>query len=169
MHSALRTRTARRHTLSPIAQLDELLSEQGVIPSHFFGKRPCFPILAQVLGLFDLWHADASSQQVFAQNGTTAEGAQGHVAGRNAAERVVLQCARLGWSVDDVNELALGCAIPIREAIRQCQLSNIELWPKAAYALLGRTDQLTMLSGPTPGRKREVRALLLICLARAPD
>ena len=131
----MRTRLVRSDPFSPFQALQDRIQGYGIEPSHFFGIRETFSVLRQVLQIYDLWHAPADA----------------HDMGSTPAERIVLQCAAFGWTPEDIAELALGLALPIREAIRQCQLKTPELWPKAAYVLLGRTDQTVLLS---PGQKR---------------
>lgn len=130
LHVALRTRLVRFDPTSPIQALDDLVASYGIESSHLFGRRRPLATLRQVLQIYDLWHAPAEAQKP----------------GNTPAERIVLQCATFGWTPDDITELATGPAMPIREAIRQCQLKTPELWPKEAYVLLGRYDQTVLLS-----------------------
>jgi hypothetical protein len=98
--------------------------------------------MSKLLKLYDCWHAEDISIAT---------------SSASPAERVVLLCASFGWTVEDMGEIALGPALPIREAIRQCQLQSPELWPKAAYALLARADQIAMMDGPL-GHKSNARS-----------
>lgn len=98
--------------------------------------------MSKLLRLYDCWHADETISDA---------------PPTSSAERLVLLCASFGWTAEDINEISLGPALPIREAIRQCQLLSPELWPKAAYALLARADQIAMVEGPLEPKK-DVRA-----------
>lgn len=137
VYASLRTRLVRTEPHSPVQTLEDLLQGYGIEASHFYSRRTPFPTIRQVLRVYDLWHAPTASGL-----------------GKSPAERIVLQCAAFGWTPEDVAELALGPALPLREAVRQCQFKAPELWPKAAYVLLGRTDQTVLLG---KGRRKEVR------------
>jgi hypothetical protein len=80
-------------------------------------------------------------------------------------EQLVLTCANEGMTYDDLACLTAAVAIPLREAIRHCQSHIPTAWPKRAYALMDRADQMATTKGPAIGRRREVRisAYVLYC------
>ncbi|KAL6068526.1 Anaphase-promoting complex subunit 1 [Balamuthia mandrillaris] len=56
-------------------------------------------------------------------------------------QRVVLSMAHEGFTLEQLNNLPFGVAVPLRDAIQQCRAGNIPTgWPVAAYHLLGRND-----------------------------
>jgi hypothetical protein len=99
----------------------------------------CFKALREVLSIYQLFQRDS-----------LLEGAT------NVSENILLTCAARGMTSEDLNSLMPAVALPIREALRQCQLHVASTWPKRAYALLDRADQMAMKKGPTSGRRREV-------------
>eukprot|EP01133_Synstelium_polycarpum_P002635 gene2635-3039_t len=56
------------------------------------------------------------------------------------SERIVLCMTSLGVTLDDLNALSFGLALPLREAIKQCRESPPLNWPIAAYTLISRQD-----------------------------
>lgn len=134
LHKALFTKLqgGRASLLDPVSQIKHLqdalaasVTEVDSAPGFFFGKRPRYPITTALLSLYGHWHDDSSEQP--------------------ASERIVLELASMGWTTQDIDALAVGPALPIREAIRQCQLASPSGWPQAAYALLQRPDQVAQL------------------------
>ncbi|GJN93756.1 hypothetical protein Rhopal_006813-T1 [Rhodotorula paludigena] len=65
-----------------------------------------------------------------------------------------------GWSASTLAELSFGAALPLREAVRMCQLDAPEGWPKAAYELIGRPDLARQVdaAAATPVRGETVPA-----------
>lgn len=59
-------------------------------------------------------------------------------------ENAVRAMMAFRWSLRDVEELAVGVASPIREALRACQLCPPGDWPTEAYILVGRSDLARM-------------------------
>ena len=72
---------------------------------------------------------------------------------------------KLSFTLDDVDDLPFGIAIPIREALRICQMNPPSAWPLAAYELLGRKDLAKMAvlddDGPLPEKVSESLELQL--------
>lgn len=60
------------------------------------------------------------------------------------SEMAVQAMLAFRWSLREVEELAIGVASPIREALRTCQLSPPGDWPTEAYILVGRGDLARM-------------------------
>lgn len=64
-------------------------------------------------------------------------------AGLTASRRTaaaVLDIDSKGWTIEEIDGLAFGVTLPLREAIRLCQLEAPEGWPARAYHLIGRPD-----------------------------
>lgn len=80
----------------------------------------------------------------------------------NQLEQLVLNCANAGMTYDDLNGLSAPVSIPLREAVKYCQSHIPVSWPKQAYALLDRADQMATTEGPAIGRRREVCLLSFI-------
>ncbi|KZV91613.1 hypothetical protein EXIGLDRAFT_675922 [Exidia glandulosa HHB12029] len=76
------------------------------------------------------------------------------------AEHVVRAMLAFRWSLRDVEELAVGIASPVREALRACQLCPPSDWPTEAYVLVGRPD---------PARMSEVRPVLFQADSAPPE
>lgn len=110
----------------------------GVDANNVFGSHPQYPIIQQLLRLYDCWHTTVPADV------------------RPIAERVILLATSMGWTAKELDEISLGPALPLREAARQCQLRLPEMWSRSAYALLNRPDQMAINKGSTAGRKREV-------------
>jgi hypothetical protein len=51
---------------------------------------------------------------------------------------------KLSFTLEDLDDLPFGIALPIREALRICQMNPPSAWPLAAYELLGRKDLAKM-------------------------
>lgn len=56
------------------------------------------------------------------------------------AQQAVLVMDTLGWTPASISQLAVGVALPLREAIRMSQLDAPEGWPARAYDLIRRPD-----------------------------
>ena len=63
------------------------------------------------------------------------------------ARAVAQEMNKLGWTADTLNQLAFGVALPLREALRLCQLEAPEGFAPAVYALIGRSDLARELGG----------------------
>lgn len=130
--TALGDRLQRAVSRDPLVEyLDFCKSAAKDRPANFFGEMKVFRDLKDVLSLYDQWHSSPTLPVL-------------GVSTQSPAERVVLHCAALGWQPDDLDGLSTAYSMPIREAIRQCQLICPALWPAQAYALLGRADQIAM-------------------------
>ena len=137
-----------RHTTStPSAQLESLMVANDVTPSQYFDSCQLFPITKHMIILYDIWNAPPVTCDALTETSSS------------VAERLVLLCASLGWKTDDLNELVTGPGLPIREAIRQCQLKAPDLWPRETYALMNRADQIAMITGSGLVKKREVSSM----------
>lgn len=56
------------------------------------------------------------------------------------SQQAVLALHAYGWKLSDVGRLVFGIGLPVREAIRMCQLESPESWPSDAYYLIRRPD-----------------------------
>lgn len=124
---------------SPIDAFDRMIESSEHSMTSFFTQRETFPVMRTLLKIYDL-----CSTKDPALLGTCT----------SRAEAIVLRLAAIGWTLQDLSELSIGVVLPIREAIRQCQLKPPEQWPVAAYALMQRSDQIAQVKGPA--KKREV-------------
>ena len=52
----------------------------------------------------------------------------------------VLKMTQMGWTVDDVNSLPAGVALPLKHALYLCQLHPATDWPDQTYRLINRRD-----------------------------
>ncbi|KAK9894955.1 hypothetical protein P389DRAFT_153773 [Cystobasidium minutum MCA 4210] len=67
----------------------------------------------------------------------------------------VLSCASKGLTLEDLSDLAPPISLPLREALRQCQLNAQSSWPRRAFALLDRPDQMATATGTSSTRRLE--------------
>jgi anaphase-promoting complex subunit 1 len=51
---------------------------------------------------------------------------------------------QMGFTNEELDDVPFGIAIPIREALRVCQMNPPSSWPVSAYTLLGRKDLAKM-------------------------
>ena len=65
---------------------------------------------------------------------------------RKRAENALNQMVRCHLGLDNLRNMPLGIAAPLREACRTCQLSPGGDWPVSAYQLIGRNDLAEGLS-----------------------
>jgi hypothetical protein len=98
-----------------------------------------FIALRSVLAVYDLFQAGSQD-----------------LASSERLESLILTCANRGMTYDDVASLNVAVSLPVREAIRHCQSCAPAGWPKRAFALVDRADQMATLKGPAVGRRREV-------------
>lgn len=110
-------------------------SSNSVMEKHFKALQSVIPI-------YDLFRADLQPSR----------GATNHL------EQLVLTCANECMTYDDLSSLTAAVSLPLREAIRHCQSHTPTGWPKRAYALMDRADQMATTKGPAVGRRREVRS-----------
>ena len=68
----------------------------------------------------------------------------------------VLSCASRGLTLEDLSTLAPAVSLPLREVLRQCQLNAVPAWPRRAFALLDRPDQVATSKGSYFSKRREV-------------
>lgn len=54
---------------------------------------------------------------------------------------------QLGWTLEDIGRLTFGIALPLREALRLCQLEAPENWRPSAYELISRPDLAKQIGG----------------------
>ncbi|XP_030854571.1 anaphase-promoting complex subunit 1 [Strongylocentrotus purpuratus] len=74
-----------------------------------------------------------------------------------SSHRTVLYMAHLGYTLATLASLPVGVALPLMEAISQCQDAPHSGWPKGAYDLLGRQDlsnQVQWLSSSSKKHRR---------------
>jgi len=111
-------------------------------------KCASWPTLAQIPSLFafeaSLEYGSAHdpvqrSQEMLALYGLLTNGGV-----TERSERAVMALLSRGWTRQTVDELPVGAATPIREALRRCQQSPPSDWPVAAYTLIGRDDLAKM-------------------------
>ncbi|GAA6053253.1 hypothetical protein JCM3770_002679 [Rhodotorula araucariae] len=63
------------------------------------------------------------------------------------AHRTVLAMHSYGWTPRTLSRIGFAAALPLREAVRMCQLEAPEGWPAGAYALIGRPDLARQVEG----------------------
>ena len=81
------------------------------------------------------------------------------------AHRTVLYMAQLGYTLSTLAALPSGVALPLMEAISQCQDAPPSGWPQGAYDLLGRQDlssQVQWLTASSKHHRTKVGAPLLL-------
>lgn len=142
--SALSDIVKGRKPIIPFARLDEVT--KVVNPKWQRQSIELYPVLQGLLQLYAIFNEDAFNEDA------------GPAKSRNAvSERIVLLCTSLGWTSDDLLELSVAVSLPIREAVRQCQLATPEQWPQDAYKLLGRADQTMLAEEHTDRTKVRLR------------
>ncbi|GAA5888864.1 hypothetical protein JCM5296_005019 [Sporobolomyces johnsonii] len=100
-------------------------------PSLYYGlSAQPLVLTSQILEIYSLLSPSASSSTISPSASTTT----------TRAQSAVLRMHALGWTSSDLARLQLGVALPLREAIRMCQLDAPEGWSAGAYALIGRRD-----------------------------
>lgn len=77
------------------------------------------------------------------------------------AQNAVLEMDRRGWTIERLEKVAFGVALPLREAIRLCQLEAPENWPPSAYELVRRPDLAQQIGGE---KRKEAPPLPLVSL-----
>lgn len=107
--------------------------------------REHFRPMRSLLSLYDLFRASSLTSSPL-----------------NGLEDAVLACANRGLTQDDLSALTAAVSLPLREAIRQCHGNAPSTWPKRAFALVDRADQMATAKGPAIGRRREVSIFLLL-------
>lgn len=112
----------RTHTFA----LADVSSSNYFVPSLYFGDVTPLQTTVDFLELFDTLAAPAKS----------AEGYSAPI----RCHRTVLKIFQKGWTPADINRLPFGVGLPLREAIRICQLDAPEDWPAGAYSLIHRPD-----------------------------
>ena len=95
-------------------------------PSLFFGSVQTCILTQQLLQIYSLFTANTTAQL--------------------RAYAVALEMHKLGWLRRDLEELDIGVALPLWEALRTCSESPPSNWPPSAYVLIGRLD-LAMHAG----------------------
>lgn len=50
---------------------------------------------------------------------------------------LILEIVNVGYSINDIDSLPFGIAVPLREAIRKCREKPPANWPGEAYILIG--------------------------------
>ncbi|BGP51376.1 Anaphase-promoting complex subunit 1 [Rhodotorula kratochvilovae] len=63
------------------------------------------------------------------------------------AHRTVLAMHAYGWTARKLASMSFAPALPLREAVRMCQLEAPEGWPAGAYTLIGRPDLARQVEG----------------------
>lgn len=63
------------------------------------------------------------------------------------AHLAVLCMDHLKWTMEDVSRIAVGVSMPLREALRACQLEAPEGWGERAYELIRRPDLARQIGG----------------------
>ncbi|KAM0747870.1 hypothetical protein T439DRAFT_305034 [Meredithblackwellia eburnea MCA 4105] len=61
------------------------------------------------------------------------------------SQRTVFEMDQIGWKHEDLENLPAEIAMPLREAMRICQLDGPEGWPTSAYELIRRPDMARQL------------------------
>lgn len=79
-----------------------------------------------------------------------------HMSADPSKDSFVLSCASKGLTLEDLSDLAPAISLPLREALRQCQLNAQSSWPRRAFALLDRPDQMATATGTSSVRRLEV-------------
>lgn len=84
------------------------------------------------------------------------------------AQLAVFTMNRLGWTLETIAKLAFGIGLPLREAIRSCQIDTPENWPKEAYELVRRPDLAKQMGAGkrfmNSGQCRHKPAATSVCL-----
>jgi anaphase-promoting complex subunit 1 len=59
---------------------------------------------------------------------------------------------KMSFTSESLDDLPFGISLPIREAMRICQMNPPSAWPLAAYKLLGREDlaKMAVTEDPEP-------------------
>ncbi|GAA5920093.1 hypothetical protein JCM1841_004092 [Sporobolomyces salmonicolor] len=100
-------------------------------PSLYYGlSSEPLVLTSQILEIYSRLSPSASPPTISPSASTTT----------SRAQSAVLHMHSLGWTSSDLARLQLGVALPLREAVRMCQLEAPEGWSAGAYALIGRRD-----------------------------
>ncbi|KAF0515978.1 putative Anaphase-promoting complex subunit 1 [Gigaspora margarita] len=60
---------------------------------------------------------------------------------------MILEIVNIGYTINDIDALPCGLALPLREAIRKCREDPPSDWPGEAYILVGREDLAELTFG----------------------
>ncbi|CAG8511711.1 11496_t:CDS:2, partial [Dentiscutata heterogama] len=60
---------------------------------------------------------------------------------------MILEIVNIGYTINDIEALPCGLALPLREAIRKCREDPPSDWPGEAYILVGREDLAELTFG----------------------
>ncbi|CAG8664779.1 1739_t:CDS:2, partial [Cetraspora pellucida] len=60
---------------------------------------------------------------------------------------IILEIVNIGYTINDIDALPCGIALPLREAIRKCRENPPNDWPGEAYILVGREDLAELTFG----------------------
>nr|ASF90226.1 hypothetical protein SPAR01883 [Bartheletia paradoxa] len=63
-----------------------------------------------------------------------------HSTAQQRAEKAVVEMVRLGMTREELNRVPFGVVLPLREALRSCQLNPPGNWEPEAYSLVERPD-----------------------------
>lgn len=89
--------------------------------------------------------------------------------GLERAQLAVLAMNNLGWTIETIAKFAFGIGLPLREAIRLCQIDTPENWPQDAYELVRRPDLAKQMGAGNHGmplaKPKKKKASTSVCLS----
>lgn len=110
--------------------LSNLTTSLSITPSNFYGPISPLAKTSQILNIYSsLSPSSGITNSVI------------------RAQNAVLKIDELGWTLEDIGRLAFGIALPLREALRLCQLEAPENWRPSAYELISRPDLAKQIGG----------------------
>ncbi|GAA5900848.1 hypothetical protein JCM8208_004626 [Rhodotorula glutinis] len=113
----------------------------GLAASGYYGSTSApFALTSQVLALYT--HLDQPSSSTASASSSS----NPHVHAR--AHRAVLAMHSFGWTQRTLAvRLGFAVGLPLREAVRTCQLEAPDGWPSGAYELIARPDLARQVDG----------------------
>jgi len=119
----------------------------GLTPSGYYGSTSApFALTSQLVALYSFLSEPPSST---ASSAPSSSSSSQSVAAR--AQRVVLAMHSFGWTQRTLAaRVGFAVGLPLREAMRACQLDAPEGWPSGAYELISRPDLARQVDGGSP-------------------
>ena len=126
-------------------RLSDLAPHFKSSPSLFYGTVRPTRLTTELLRIYEALSPPATT------TGTATAAAR--------AQQAVLAMDSLGWSPEFLSRLSFGIALPLKEAVRICQLDAPEGWPARAYHLIRRPDLAQQISG----QRHKPRVAVRVC------
>ncbi|GAA5839235.1 hypothetical protein JCM9279_002636 [Rhodotorula babjevae] len=122
-------------------------AQLGLTPSSYYGSTSApFTLTSQLVALYS--HLGEPAASTASSASTSSSSSQATLA---RAQRVVLDMHSFGWTQPTLAmRVGFAVGLPLREAMRTCQLDAPEGWPSGAYELVARPDLARQVEGGAP-------------------